>query len=161
MAIEREIRNSIIVVLALLMTSCGESPMFDSFKPINGTWHQDSLVHFVVPVVDKNTSYTVSVKLRHNANYPYSNLYMFRTISSLQGVEYADTVNFTLADETGKWLGNGVGEVKTMVWPYTRRGLQFTEEGKYTFTLQHGMRDSLLSGIMDVGLEINEIKAQE
>lgn len=153
----REIRNSIILLGALILVSCGEPSMFDTFKPINGAWHQDSIIQFVVPVEDNSATYAVSVKLRHNADYPYSNLYMFRTISSVNGVEYTDTVNYTLADASGKWLGSGIGEVKTMIWPYSRRGLQFTNAEKYTFSLQHGMRDTLLEGVMDVGLEINKI----
>jgi len=161
MTIAGAIRNSIFLLGTLALAACGNPRMYDSFKPINGAWHQDSVVQFVVPVADNEETYAVSVKLRHNADYPYSNLYMFRTISSVNGIEYQDTVNFTLADATGKWLGNGIGEVKTMVWPYSRRGLKFTNTGKYTFTLQQGMRDTLLEGIMDVGLEINQITEEK
>jgi len=134
--------------------------MFDVFAPIKNGWHQDSIVQFTVPVKDTSMQYFVSMKIRHNADYAYENVYLFRTISSASGIEYQDTVDLILADETGKWLGEGVGEVKTMQWGYGRGALRFNNTGKYTFSLQQGMRDSVLVGIMDVGLSIEEIDEQ-
>ena len=135
--------------------------MYDSFVPIQNGWHSDSVLTFEVPVKDVESQYYVSMRVRHNADYPYQNLYLFRTISSATGIEYQDTVDLTMADDRGKWLGEGVGELKTMAFAYGRGGLRFTNIGKYTFTLQQGMRDTLLPGITDVGLTIELIEEQE
>ncbi len=153
-------QNSLFIFAIFLLAACDKPAMFDAFAPINNGWHQDSIVNFSVPVQDTSTQYYISLKLRHNADYPYENIYLFRTISSASGIEYQDTVDLKVADEKGKWLGEGVGEVKTMAWGFGRGGLRFKNTGKYTFTLQHGMRDSILPGIMDVGLTINAIEEQ-
>jgi gliding motility-associated lipoprotein GldH len=35
-------------------------------------------------------------------------------------------------------------------------GKQFADTGRYTLTIRHGMRDSLLRGITDIGMEIRK-----
>lgn len=147
-------RSSLLAFALLLLAACGQAPVYDSFKPIGGKWYADSVLAFSFPVENVDETYAVNIKLRHNANYPFANLYMFRTISSVNGLEYQDTVNFTVADPRGKWLGDGVGEVKTMVWPYRANTIKFNTPGIYTFTLQQGMREEALTGVMDVGLEV-------
>jgi gliding motility-associated lipoprotein GldH len=128
--------------------------MYSNFISTGNAWHQDSIIRFEVQVEDVSIPYRVTMKIRHNADYPYQNLYIFRTIMSAQGLEYTDTVNLLLADDQGNWLGEGLGELKTMSWAYNRKSLQFKESGNFTFTLQQGMRDEFLKGITDVGLEI-------
>lgn len=154
-------RASSLVFVFLLAAGCGKSPMYDASKALKVGWHSDSVLTFEVPVKDINSFYYVSMKVRHNADYPYQNLYLFRTISSATGLEYQDTVDLTLADDRGKWLGEGIGELKTMAFAYGRGELRFTNMGKYTFTIQQGMRDTLLPGITDVGLTIELIEEKE
>ena len=162
MEVVKENRSSLLVLgLVVLLAACQPSAVYDQFNAVGGQWHMDSTQTFVVDIGDNSLPYAVIMKLRHNADYPYSNLYLFRTIASANGVEYSDTVNLALANQQGKWLGNGVGEVKTMEWVYADRGLRFTDQRKYTFTLQHGMRDTVLEGIMDVGLELRPIEIAE
>lgn len=151
------LQNSAVILLLLFLASCSNDAMFDVFAPINDGWHQDSIVQFTVPVKDTSANYAILVKLRHDANYNYENIYLFRTISSAEGIEYQDTVDLKMADDRGKWLGEGVGEIKTMAWAYGRGALRFNNVGKYTFSLQHGMRDTVLNGVINVGLTIKEI----
>ncbi len=148
------IRSSLFFILLLGLVACGNQPTFDAFERIGGSWHADSILEFTVPISDVDQTYAVNVKLRHDANYPFANMYMFRKITSANGLEYQDTVNFIVADDRGKWLGKGVGEVKTMVWPYRANTLKFNTPGKYTFILQQGMRQEELPGVIDVGLEV-------
>jgi gliding motility-associated lipoprotein GldH len=127
----------------------------------NESWHADSVLSFTIPIESVDETYAVNVKMRHNANYPFANLYMFRSITSSNGIEYQDTVNFTVADARGKWLGKGVGELKTMVWPYRANTIKFNTPGKYTFTLQQGMRVEELKGVTDIGLEVYVVPEEE
>ena len=145
---------SVIALLAMLAVSCGKSPMVDEYVPMPNGWYKDSVLQFTAKITDVSQAYSVNVKMRHNGNYPYSNIYMFRKIESANGLEYQDTVNFVLADPTGKWLGSGVGELKTMVWAYRANALKFNQPGNYVFSLQHGMRTDVLEGIEDVGLDV-------
>ena len=64
-----------------------------------------------------------------------------------------DTIEFYLADDRGQWLSNkhhGVMEMPVLFEP----SKHYPDTGCYHMTIQHGMRDSLLRGVMDIGLEI-------
>jgi len=150
----KAITKTAIVALTILLGGCSKSPVFSEFKSTAGHWHQDSIMSFQFDVDDVDATYQIALKLRHNADYAFQNLYIFRTIQSANGVEFADTANLIIADNYGKWLGSGVGELKTLSWGYSKKSIQFKRSGTFVFTIQHGMRDTLLTGVTDVGLEI-------
>ena len=54
----------------------------------------------------------------------------------------------------GKWLGNGIGETKQVIMPFKKEALFFNKKGNYIFEVQHGMRDTILKGVTEVGLEV-------
>ena len=64
-----------------------------------------------------------------------------------------DTLECILADEKGKWLGNGLGDIYDNQILF-KKNVRFPLAGKYTFEIQHGMRADIVPLIMDVGLRI-------
>lgn len=145
-----------------LFASCSEKPYYEEYMTIGADgWHQDSLVTFSVEIEDTSKFFGVLVNIRNNNDYPYSNLYLFRQIESENGVEYSDTASYTLADAYGKWLGEGVGELKTGTFPYRTHALRFFHPGVYTFTFQQAMRNKRLKGIEDVGISIFKLEQQQ
>jgi gliding motility-associated lipoprotein GldH len=113
-----------------------------------------------VDVQDTLAVYRVDFQVRHTADYPYSNLYLFREIRSAHQSEYQDTVEVRLADAQGAWYGTGIGALKTLNLPYKQAGLRFPKRGIYRFRFQHGMRDEPLRGIRDFALTIEEEKPE-
>lgn len=144
-----------IIALAIAMTSCEEPAMYDEFVPISDAgWSADSSVTFDVVVNDTTSRYAVYVRIRHNADFPYQNLYMFRSIRNGNEQIYEDKINYRVAEPNGKWLGDGFGALKTIDAPYSRNSLKFTKRGTYQFRFTQGMRDSVLQGVEEVGLRI-------
>ncbi len=156
------IRNLLLLLATGILISCSDDAYYREYVDFNSTrWNQDSIVQFKVNVDDISRPFMVGVELRHNDEYPYSNLYLFRTISSSDGVEYTDTVNYTLANSSGAWVGKGMGEVKTMKYPFARKTLQLNHPGEFTFTFQQGMRDENLPGILSLGLSLEQTPEHE
>ena len=144
------------------ITSCEEQPVYEEFVEVSQQgWYKDSVINFEVEISDTNAAYQVVWYLRNNDNYPYSNIYLFRKVSSQRGIEFGDTAEFTLADPYGKWLGKGVGELKTNTWPFKEQLLFFRSKGTYTFSLQQAMRADYLEGVEDVGLGIYKVESEE
>jgi len=136
--------------------------MYEEYVEVSDSgWHADSVVHFTVDIEDTAAAYQVAWHLRHNSNYPYSNIFLFREVESEKGIEFADTAEFPLADAYGKWLGKGVGELKTNTWPYKKQLLLFNEPGEYRFSLQQAMRTERLTGLEDIGLSIYKVKPED
>lgn len=155
------IKNSLFALLLFGILACGKSPVYNHFVDVENLWFQDSVITFKVPIDDVSATYGINVLLRHNADYPFANLYMFRKIESADALIYQDTVNFQLADPSGKWLGSGIGELKTVARRYRNEAVRFSAPGTYTFYIQQGMRIDSLMGIDAVGLELFKIEEEK
>lgn len=124
-------------------------------------WFKDSTITFEVPIEDTLADYQIVWHLRNNDDYEFSNIFLFRSVNSDRGGEFGDTAEFVLADAYGKWLGKGVGELKTNTWPFKDGILRFNRSGNYIFTLQQAMRVDHLIGVEDVGLGVYKLDKGE
>ena len=155
-------QRTILLVLSslLLLTSCQRPAVYSEFRemPVSG-WHQDSVLHYVVPVSDTLSTYDIQLSVRHTTQYPYQNLWMFITEWQDSTCILSDTVECYLADDRGRWLGSGINTYE-MPLIYTTHH-RFPHAGDYTFTLQQGMRTEELRGIRDIGLKIIKHDGEE
>lgn len=86
----------------------------------------------------------------HSASYPYSNLWLEVTYPG-NGHSYRDTVNLTLADVYGRWLGKGFGasyQMEVTLSPYT--DIDLTRP----VSVRHIMRLDTLRGIERLGIAV-------
>jgi gliding motility-associated lipoprotein GldH len=153
---QRTLRSFFWMTFAMvLLTSCKDDAIFDQFVtlPEKG-WHEDSVMTFSVEITDTVSRYEIFLTIRNTEDYPFSNLFLFREIETRNELQFRDTAQYLLADRFGKWLGKGLGALRTNTFIYKNQALRFTHMGVYTFTLQHGMREEWLPGITDVGLRL-------
>ena len=61
-----------------------------------------------------------------------------------------------MADKRGKWLGKGVGSIFEMPVLY-QQNVKFKNVGNYQYKIVHGMRDTILLGINDVGMRVEKV----
>ena len=139
----------LVMGLLMLLSSCSSDIVYSHFEPINSEqWHIDSVARFDFSIEDVESDYQMLIYVRHTERYPYQNMWLFVNDSL-----HCDTIEFYLADARGQWLGNqhhGFIEMPVLL----EQEMHFPDTGMYHLTIQHGMRDSLLRGITDVGLEI-------
>lgn len=146
----------IAAIVLTILVSCDRNMIFEKYQPIpeNG-WHKDSLVHFQIPITDTLQNHNLYLNIRNDVDYKYSNLWLFIEINQPGETGVADTLELTLADPKGKWMGEGFGGVKTQQIKY-KSGVYFPVSGEYTINIQHGMRDEILTGITDIGFRIEK-----
>ena len=98
-------------------------------------------------------SHDLYIDLRHDATYPFSNIYLFVDFTFPNGKTNRDTLACELADAQGNWLGSGPGHVldHRIVWHDDAR---FPLQGPYSVRVVHAMREDPLQGVTDVGLRI-------
>jgi gliding motility-associated lipoprotein GldH len=154
--------NSIIGTLLLaiiLLSSCDKNVVFDQYVTIpDRGWSVDSMAVFKVDIQSSEQPYNVLLNVRNYSNYPNSNLWLFIDVISPSGKALQDKVDCILADETGRWLGSGWGNLYHVQIPY-QVGVKFAETGQYTFRIVQGMRDEDIKGIHNIGLRIEEADA--
>ena len=138
-----------LATLALALTACRQDIVFSQFVSIpSGEWHVDSVAQFDYQIADKEAGYQMLVYVRHTERYPYQNMWLF-----LDNGTQRDTIEFYLADDRGQWLGDkhhGFIEMPVLI----EQNYHFSDTGHCAMTIQHGMRDSLLRGVTDIGVEI-------
>lgn len=143
-----------MLVMVLLFNSCAPDALYDHTKRIPGSvWKENEAIRFEVPVSDTVYLYKFFLNLRHSTDYRYANVFFFINTTFPNGETARDTVECILADKSGKWLGNGITNIRDLQ-VILRRGLRFPQIGTYTFEFEQAMRETELEGIKDIGLRI-------
>jgi gliding motility-associated lipoprotein GldH len=142
--------------LLILISACDKNRVFDDYKsiPENG-WEKDSLVSFDFNIARATQKHNLYLNVRNKTSYNYSNLWLFVEITDPDGTVKKDTIEITLAEPTGKWLGEGFGGLKTRVTIF-RRDVTFNKTGIYNIKIQQGMRENNLRGISDIGFRVEK-----
>lgn len=138
-------------LLAVVLAGCRTDIVYSAFEDIDmGGWDKDSVCRFSYPIEDTATTYQVLLYVRQTEMYPYQNMWLFVGHDGRQ-----DTIEFYLANDRGEWLGNGKNGLIEMPVLY-EEAYHYTA-GEHTITLQHGMREEALRGIVSVGVEVKKL----
>jgi len=147
----------ILPALFLLFISCDRGRLYDrSFPVADQVWHMDSAMVFHVDVDDSLSLYRFFLNIRHNTDYPFSNIFLFLDTRFPNGNTARDTLECILADKQGRWYGTGSGRIRDNQI-LIREGLRFPRNGEYLFKLTQGMRETGLEGMEDVGIRIEKM----
>ncbi len=151
-----KIKTNLILwgTLLFVLASCGPDVVFEEYVtiPENG-WNKDSMATFNVNITDVESFNNLFINIRNKSDYANSNLWLFVDVTSPAGKTMRDTLNCYLADEHGKWLGSGWGDLFLVNFPYKKR-VKFAEPGEYKFNIIQGMRYDELEGIHNIGITI-------
>lgn len=142
---------------AVLLSACRNDIVYSRFHPVTytegtmtrpGKWHIDSVQRFDYTIADATAGYRMLVYVRHTERYPYQNMWLFIDHDGKR-----DTIEFYLADDRGRWLGDKKHGFIEMPVLY-ETNYHYPDTGNYSIAVQHGMRDTLLRGVTDVGVEV-------
>ncbi len=144
-----------VLVILISIFACSNSVVFGEYKTIpRAMWHRDSMIVFHIPVTDTLQNHNLFIDVRNDIEYKYSNLWLFiDIIQPDDSTAVTDTLEVTLADPTGKWLGKGFGGIKTSETLF-RENVFFPVAGNYEIQIKQGMRGQRLEGITEVGFRM-------
>lgn len=145
-----------VTLTIFILVSCDPGRVYEkNIRIPDGIWTWNSPVRFEVFVEDTITTHNLYLNVRNTGMYPLSNLYLFITTIAPSGHMIKDTVQIILADEKGKWLGDGLGDI----WDHQKlykEQVRFAQKGKYIFEFEQAMRIERLPFILDVGLRVEK-----
>ncbi len=148
----------LFALIAVLIFSCDPDRVYEKNSRIpDGIWDQNNPVRFELIVEDTITPHNLYINVRNAGMYPVSNLYLFVTTVAPSGHSIMDTVQVILADEKGKWLGKGLGDIWDNRQLY-KENVRFAQKGKYVFVYEQAMRLEKLPFILDVGLRVEKAR---
>ncbi|MFC2106859.1 gliding motility lipoprotein GldH [Bacteroidota bacterium] len=155
----RLFKQGLFILLSLIIiTACDTNRVYDnSFSIPDQSWNKDSLLLFEVQINDTISLHNFYLNIRHNTDYPYSNIFFFINTSFPNGSAGRDTIEILLADKRGVWIGTGSGRVRDNQ-VLLRKNLRFPQTGIYSFSIEQAMRKNNLSGLEDLGIRIEKIE---
>ena len=143
----------------LIFNSClNENIVFVNYNNIDGSWDKKNQIEFSF---DSNeTTVDLSLLIRSDSSYPFSNIYLITTIDNNQNT-IVDTINHTFQNNNTKWYNlqsSGMNNSKILL----KKNFKIFD-GKFNFKVRHSIRylDSVvaqtkLDGILDVGLIVEK-----
>lgn len=148
-----------------VLVSCDSNRVFDEYKSVPNKWNKDSIISFKVNPPDSINEYNLFVNLRNTNAYKYNNLFLIVEMVFPHGKTIKDTLEYRMAEPSGKLLGTGYTDIKENKLWY-KEGVVFDESGEYTVNIQHAMRErgkvngiKELDGITDIGFRVeNPVK---
>ncbi len=147
----------ILLFTILILSSCDPDRVYEkNIKIPDAIWQRDNIVRFELVVEDTISSHNLYVNVRNSNLYPVSNLYLYITTTAPSGHAIKDTVEVTLADSRGKWLGSGLGDIWDLQQLY-KDNVRFAQSGKDSFEFEQAMRYDKLPFILDVGLRVEKV----
>ncbi|MDC1162068.1 gliding motility lipoprotein GldH [Tenacibaculum sp.] len=154
----------LFMCLAMLFVSCDSNRVYDSYHSVSvDGWGKEEPAVFEFPINDTLTKRNLFINVRNNNNYPFSNIFLITKMNFPDGQRIIDTLEYEMADVTGKFLGEGFTEVKENKLFY-KENIIFPISGNYTINISQAMRkngetDGVISleGITDVGFRIEKI----
>lgn len=145
-----------MIMTVVSLASCDRNVLFEkNIELPENRWEQKNAIKFTVNVEDTINPHNLYINLRNASGYQFSNIFLFFTTTAPSGKMERDTLELTLADASGKWLGDGAGDI----WDNRqlfKRNFRFPEAGTYTFQLEQAMRIDPLPQIMDAGIRIEK-----
>jgi gliding motility-associated lipoprotein GldH len=145
-------------MLTLLCVGCNSKVFYAEYADVDEQgWALADSVVFDVEVTDTNRMYDFLLEVRNNISYPYSNAFFFINTTFPDGSVAHDTLECPLADLSGQWYGKRAGRYVDSRY-YFRKNARFPLSGNYRFAITHGLRDSSVVGLCDIGFRIEYSK---
>ena len=146
----------VLFILSCCM-ACDISHNQECYKSIaRETWNRDRNYKFEFNVTQPGI-YVLSTCVRHSTDYKLHNLNCYLSVSHPKLTTIDMNSDIILADENGKWLGQGLGGLKTVVQT-SREVLHLDSTGVYTVEIGHRMKEKKLKGIKNIGIRISKFE---
>ncbi|MDE5786077.1 MAG: gliding motility lipoprotein GldH [Duncaniella sp.] len=142
----KHLLSLLLGALTIILAGCdtsGEDTLFTNL-PDEGWAYTDTLSFTPRPGRG-----ALSIAVRHDASYPYSNLWLEVAVARQGKNVSADTVNLTLCDPYGRWLGQGFGGSYQIEIPVAQ---YVALDSLTTLRVRHIMRCDTIRGIDQVGI---------
>lgn len=143
-------------VSGVFVASCkgNENKVYQQFKEVKTQgWEWKEPRAFEFDIEEDGYFYNINLDLRITGSYGLSNIWLLYKVSG-KGLDHENQVEIPLADNTGKWLGKGQGNLLT----YSKIifANKKLEKGHYKIVVNQNTREEILSGVSDIGVSVTK-----
>lgn len=143
-------------VVVFFVSGCDTNNLADTNMSLPArNWSYENKAKVVIEVKDSSKPLDIYFKLRHTADYRYSNIFILLHIKGGGVARQTKRYEYRLAQPDGQWNGSGSGNLFTYTLPLLT-DYKFAVPGKYELEIEQNMRDNPLKEISDVGIKVSE-----
>ncbi len=102
--------------------------------------------------IKEEANYDMVFCMRHSTGYQYMSIKTKITMTTPDGNVFEKIAEFTVADEKGKYVGEGTGQLWDMEEAFTSGELM--KKGKYKIKIEHDMQIDPVILVIDIGLKV-------
>ena len=144
---------TILILSALVLSSCNQNTVYQKSILIDGAWTYSDHLAYEFTVEDTSSLYSLWLDVDHLSTYAFQNVYVQIHTSFPDGSSKSDIVSLELANQNGLWNGNCRGESCHINIPLQEK-TYFQVPGKYGIRLEQFMRQDNLAGIKAFNLRL-------
>lgn len=156
----RKLRNlSIIGLITVLiyMFGCNKNRIFHEVKKFDDyKWNKTERLDFEFTIEQPYIAYELWLNLRYIQGFPYKYLHLLVTITEPDGKIKTNELTIQIISDDKKYIGDGAGSYWDLDYPIP--DYKFNQKGKYKITIEHAMKENILTPIGEVGLTVNKSK---
>ncbi|KQN34348.1 gliding motility lipoprotein GldH [Pedobacter sp. Leaf41] len=142
------------LLVASFFTGCTSSVIDSNVEIPDRKWTYRNHITTAFEIKDNTKAYNVYFKLRHTAEYKYSNIFILAHFKDGKAM-VNQRFEFQLAKKDGEWLGSGSGNLFNYTLPLLENH-RFPRNGKFEIEIEQNMRDNPLVEVSDVGILVEE-----
>lgn len=146
----------IFLLGASLFWGCTSSVIDSNVKVPERKWTYRNHIVNSFEIKDNTKPYNIYFKLRHTADYKYSNIFILSHFKEGKNT-ITKRYQYKLAKNDGEWLGSGSGNIFSYVLPM-QTNYRFSKNGKFSIEIEQNMRDNPLVEVVDLGILVEEAK---
>lgn len=146
----------LLFIISLSLFSCDKNRIYELNTDIkNNNWTYIDKKDFEFNIT-KTNSIQALINFRHTSNFSSRNIILLLQSTNPKGIKDTININIPLSEPNGMWYGKCSGNICNIQYPLD---FNFTDTGKYIFSLQQNMRKNPLPNAMSIGIRIeNKIK---
>lgn len=145
-----------ILFITLFITSCNTLDVYEKTKGFpDQVWKSTDTPSFSFEVKDAKSLYNIQIVLRHTDAYHFKNIWANVLVQGPDS-SFSFKRDFVLADNQ-HWLGSSMDDIIEHRIPFNPFPIPL-KKGKYTFTLQHIMREEPLQNVLHAGIRVEKAK---
>ena len=155
----RKANKFLMIFFSLCFLACSNYVWYSEFKDFKNGWPLSAPAIFSYSATSDFKG-NIYISIRNDNYYPFSNIFLIASLLE-NGIEISnDTLEYKMADKSGKFLGKGFGSVKESLL-FWKENITLTSNSKYSVVIKHAMRKNdsefgmkTLPGIISVGINM-------
>ncbi|TCD00026.1 gliding motility lipoprotein GldH [Pedobacter frigidisoli] len=142
--------------IAFLISGCTANVIDSNIEIPQRAWSYRNHISTPFEIKDNTKAYNIYFKLRHTADYKYSNIFILAHFKDGKN-RVTKRYQYKLAKNDGEWLGSGSGNVFNYTLPMLTNH-RFPKNGKFEIEIEQNMRDNPLLEVSDAGILVQEVE---